>query len=129
MLFNKNGKVFKHLYDHLALQAISKAGEIKLDLDMWDLHTSKAYLNGYTLEQVIHGITSINRPGIPIVKHITKKWSREPDKLDYQIAVAPCMLQDAHEMLKTIRASLVTKFGTEVQKHFVDSICILEAAT
>ena len=96
----QNRDVYKHLYDHLALQSVLKAGKVKLDLDMWDLHTPKECLHGSTMEEVIHGITSNTRIGIPIVKHICKKWSSDPSKTNYQIAVAPSMLTEAREMLK-----------------------------
>ena len=115
----KNKDVHQHLYDHLALQAVSKAGEVKLDLNMWDIHQKYDYLDGGTLEEIIHGLTSNNRQGCPIVKHIAKKWSRYPDQIDYEIVVAPSMLHEAQEMMKSIRAALVRKFGTKVQKHFV----------
>ena len=116
----KNKDVYEHLYQHLALQSVSKAGEVKLDLDMWDLKTKKDYLHGSTMEEVIHGITSNTRIGIPIVKHICKKWSSDPSKINYQIAVAPSMLNEAQNMLKIIRAELIKKFKTTaVQKHFV----------
>ena len=74
----KNKDVYDHLNDHLALQVVSKAGEIKLDLKMWDIHSNQEYLGGRTLKEVIHGLTSTTREGIPIVKHIGRKWSRQP---------------------------------------------------
>ena len=69
----KKQLVFNHLYDQLILQSSSKAGDIYLDLDMWDLHTRHEYLNGSTLVEVIHGLTSTTKIGIPIFKHITNQ--------------------------------------------------------
>ena len=114
----KKQLVFNHLYDQLILQASSKAGEIYLDLDMWDLHTRHEYLNGSTLEEVIHGLTSTTKTGIPIFKHITRKWSRNPEDTNYEVAVAPSMLSEAQETLRTIRPALKRKFGILVNNHF-----------
>ena len=110
--------VYNHLYDQLILQASSKAGEIYLDLEMWDIHTRHDYLEGGTLEEVIHGLTSTTKPGIPIFKHITKKWSRNPENVNYEVAVAPSMLSEAQETLRTIRPALKRKFGIIVNNHF-----------
>ena len=115
----KNKAVYKHLNEHLTLQAISKAGEIKLDLEMWDIHSKRDYLHGQTLEQVLHGLTSNTRQGIPIIKHISKKWSRNPDKIDYEIAIAPSMLHEAQVMLNTVRSVFKTKFGAPIHQHFI----------
>ena len=114
----KNQKVYNHLYDHLGLQAVSKAGEIILDLEMWDIMERKDYLHGNSLEQVIHGLTSTSREGIPIVKHISRKWTRNPDKIDYEIVIAPTMIHEEQIMLKTVRAALLERYGKQMHKHF-----------
>ena len=114
----KNKDVYDHLNNHLALQAVSKAGEIKLDLRIWDLQSKHDYLEGRLLEEVMHGLTSTTCEGIPVVKHITRKWSRQPDKISYKITVAPSMLSEAQHLLNTIRAALVEKFDSRVQRHF-----------
>ena len=115
----KNQQVYNHLCDHLGLQAVSKAGEIKLDLEMWDIHEKRDYMFGNSLEQVMHGLTSTARKDIPIIKHIARKWSRSPDKVDYEIVIAPTMLHEAQNMLRTVRAALLEKFGNKMHKHFM----------
>ena len=114
----KKQKVFKHLHEQLLLQASSKAGEILLDLEMWDLFTRHDYLHGSTLEEVIHGLTSTSKEGVPIFKHIVRKWSRSSLDENYEVAVAPSMLQEAQETLYTIRPALKRKFGIKVNNHF-----------
>lgn len=115
----KNQQVYNHMCDHLGVQAVSKAGKIKLDLKMWDIREKKDYLHGNSLEQVIHGFTSNSRKGIPIVKHIARKWTRNPDKIDYEIVIAPTMFHEAQNMLRTVRATLLTKFWKNMNKHFL----------
>ena len=114
----KKQQVFNHLYDQLVLQSSSKAGEILLDLEMWDLFSRKEYMNGSTLEEVIHGLTSTAKPGIPIFKHITRKWSRNPNEENYEVAVAPSMLREAQETLRTIQPAMKRKFGIIMNSHF-----------
>lgn len=114
----KKQQVFNYLYDQLALQASAKAGEVLLDLEMWDLFTRHKYMNNSTLEEVLHGLTSTTKPGIPIFKHITRKWSRTPSDENYEVAVAPSMLKEAQETLRTIRPALKRKFGLCMNNHF-----------
>ena len=114
----KKQKVYKHLYDQMVLQSSSKAGEVLLDLEMWDLYNRPDYLKGSTLEEVIHGLTSTTKAGIPIFKHITRKWTRNPDEENYEVAVAPSMLREAQETLRTIRPALKRKFGLQMNNHF-----------
>ena len=114
----KKQQVFNHLYDQLALQSSSKAGEVYLDLEMWDLYSRHEYMNKSTLEEVLHGLTSTTKPGIPIFKHITRKWSRIPNDENYEVAVAPSMLKEAQETLRTIIPALKRKFGLCMNNHF-----------
>ena len=119
--FIKNKRVYSHLYDHLWLQSVSKAGEITFDLKMKDINTNKEYLKDQTLEQVLHGITSDTRKGVPIIKHISRKWSKSPNNEEYEIIVTSYMVNKATNLMRTIRNELVKEFGNEVTNHFQDS--------
>ena len=60
----RNDKLYNHLYRTMWTQSVSKGGEIYLDLEMEDLYTPKDYLNGWTLEYVIHSAQSSQGLGI-----------------------------------------------------------------
>ena len=70
----QNKKVYDNMYNHLLTQSVSKTYDSRLDLNLWDIHDPKPYFDDQSLEQVIHEMESENKPGIPLFKHITKKW-------------------------------------------------------
>ena len=73
-------------------------------------------MNGSTLEEVIHRLTSTSKLGIP--NHLTRKWSRNPSEENYEVAVAPSMLTEAQETLRTIHPAMKRKFGNIMNNHF-----------
>ena len=115
----RNDKLYNHLYRTMWTQSVSKGGEIYLDLEMEDLYTPKDYLNGWTLEYVIHSAQSSLRPGMPIFKHITKKWTKDYDECKKQVAVSSCMHEEAIDFIKKMNDYLIETFGDKVKRHFV----------
>ena len=87
---------------------------------MKDINTNKEYLKDQTLEQVLHGITSDTRKGVPIIKHISRKWSKSPNTEEYEIIVTSYMVNEATQLMKTIRNQLVKEFSNKVTNHFQD---------
>ena len=118
--YTKNKKTYEHLHEHLWLQAISKSGEVSFDLRITDITEAKEYLEGKTIEQVIHEIESKNKKNIPLFKHISRKWSKQPEQEKYEVTVAPSLVDEAAVWLKGMRNVLIHRFGQGVRKHFDD---------
>ena len=114
----KDKKLQDHLYRSLWTQSVSKGGEIYIDLQYNDLYSPKEYLKNNTLEWVIHNALSEKKPGLPLFKHITTKWTRDFDEGQKQLAVSAAMRDEAIEFIKRMDESLVDAFGKEVECHF-----------
>ena len=118
--FVKSKEVFEHLKIMLWTQAKSKAHDVLLDINLTDILEKKTYLDNQSIEQIIHKKTSTKLQDAPIIKHIIKKWSKTPDKVEYQAAIHPYMLEEAQTLLTTIKNDLVKQYGQEVLTHFTD---------
>ena len=112
---------FNHLEKTLWTQATSKGGEMYLDLNLKDLYTKHDYLKNESLEWRIHNAESEKRPGLPIFKHITKKWTKNYGEGGYQVAVTACMHEEAIEFMSRIKDELLKHFGEKVRHHFTDN--------
>ena len=108
------------LYEQLALQALTKSGEIKMNLNLVDIKEKKSYLNNKSMEQIVHELHSKDNDQIPIFKHITKKWSRNVYQEDYEIAIDPKLEIEATNTLKNLKKYLLDNFPGEVRRHFSD---------
>ena len=71
----KNNQAFKNLSDLLMLQAMFKADEIVLPLEVRNIHQSEMWMQDRTFENIIHSmvLNTTQVKGLPIFKHITKK--------------------------------------------------------
>ena len=109
-------KLYKHMETHTKLKASEEAKEIGI----CDIHEEKEYLNGMTLEQVIHSTTADTEMNIPvhIFKHITRKWVRDASITRYEIAYHSKLKKKAMEFLNDIENKLAEKYGDEVRNHF-----------
>jgi len=116
--FVKNKKVYEHLIDMLWVQAKSKAHDVLLDLHVTDIQEKKAYLGDQSMEQIIHKKTSKKMKDAPIIKHIIKKWSRNPEAVEYQASINPYMLEEAQALLTTLKNDLTREYGNDVLQHF-----------
>ena len=114
----QNDVMNERLYNHMWMQAHSKAGEVNLGLNVWDIHEKKQHLRGFSMEQVIHGVTSAQKPGIPLFKHITKKWTNSTTNVQYEVAVSPVLVDEATKYLQTMRNTFEKEFDNRVGIHF-----------
>ena len=110
------------LYTHLSHQASAKAGEVKMNLKFKDITTPKPYLNGDTLEKVIHRITTKEDKDIPIFKHIATRWSTKKQCMEYEIVVALSLAQEAAATLKKLKNDLIKQYGSGIRNHFTDAM-------
>ena len=107
------------LYEHLKLQATSKASEIKLDFPFQDLQEKKTYLGNKSFEQITHGIMMEGKEDIPIFKHITIKWPYENNQRRFEVAVANAGINEATKVLKGLKNTLIKRYGNQVRNHFI----------
>ena len=63
--YTTDKRTFEYLHEHLWLQAVSKSGEVSFDLRLTNITESKEYLNGTSIEQVIHEVESKHKTNIP----------------------------------------------------------------
>ena len=117
----KDNENRKKLFMHLKYQAASKAGEIKMPFKFKDIKDKKEYLQGESIEKLIHGWKSKKDDNIPVFKHITTRWSFKEEIMDYEIAVSSSMVEEAMEALKGFKTWLIKKYGNNVRNHFIDS--------
>ena len=109
------------LFMHLKHQAASKAGEIKIPLKFGDIKEDKDYLQGESIEKIIHGWKSKKDDEIPVFKHITTRWSMKDEKIEHEVAVSSAMVEEATEVIKGLKIWLIKKYGNNVRSHFIDS--------
>ena len=102
----RNKEIYKNLYKHLLTQAISKANDIKFDLNLWDIKTPRDYLHKKSLEKILHEVTSKKHEGLPLFKHICRKWQRDPSRESWEVVVSPIMEEEAGNYLREMQFSL-----------------------
>ena len=75
------------------------------------------------MEDVIHSATSEDDvdSGMPIFKHIARKWMGDDKNIEYQVIVQPNMIEKANRFSHKIKEALHEVFGDEVLNHFPDS--------
>ena len=116
----KNKEIYKNLYEHLLTQSISKANDIKFDLNLWDILSPKEYLGNKSLETILHGVTSEKYKGLPLFKHICRKWQRDPSRENWEVVVSPMMEQEACAYLRKMRFTLKKKYKEGMRNHYFD---------
>ena len=114
-------KVFQKMKEALKLQATTKAGDVMIPLPLKDLFTPKEYLDGRSMEHMIHNAMSNDDTEIklPLFKHITRRWMPHPNETEYEVAIQCKMLDKASSFLKTLKNNLTEAFGQEVKHHFI----------
>ena len=114
----KKKEVRDKMFENLRHQAVSKAGDVYLDLKYKDLTSVKDYLGNKSLEQVIHDEKRSCDKDIPIFKHITMRWDNRQAIMVYEVAVACSLLEEAKEALLGLNNKLIRVYGKEVRQHF-----------
>ena len=109
-----------NLFESLHHQAASKAGEVTLELGLTNIREKKDYLKNNSLEQIIHSICKDDDEDIPVFKHITMRWNNREESMNYEVAIASALLEEAKEKLKNLREYLIGKYGEKVKEHFDD---------
>ena len=114
-----DGEAREKLYRHLKHQAVSKAGEVKLNFPYHNINTKQRYLCDKSLEQIIHGMTTKSDKEIPVFKHITTKWvQKEGETQQYEVAVASSLVNEATSILRGLKNHLIKEYGNNVRNHF-----------
>ena len=99
-------------------QIFTKANETSRDLDAIDLFTEKEYLNGMTLQEAILKLPAEKMKGMPVFKHITKKWTRNHLETKYQITSYVTLSEEANATIPGLLSILQEKYGNKILKHF-----------
>ena len=107
------------MYENLKHQAISKAGDVILDLKYKNLREKKDYLDNQSLEQILHSKMTNDDDEIPLFKHITKRWDNKTSTMMYEIVVACSLLDEAKERLQGMNNVLLKDHGPKVRELFL----------
>ena len=99
-------------------QIFTKANETCRDLDAIDLFSEREYLNGMTLQEAILKLPAEKMKGMPVFKHITKKWTRNHLETKYQITSYATLSEEANATIPGLLSILQEKYGNKILKHF-----------
>ena len=114
----QNEKAREQVTTRIKWQIHSKANEVTLELPLHDIHETKSYLNNQSMEQVILGTMTRADKNLPLFKHVTYKYTRNPAETKYQVTVYKAMEEEAVQRLKEMKDMMHTQFGNEVFAHF-----------
>ena len=118
--FIGNKKLFQNIKDNLWTQACTKAGDVTFDIQLNDIYEPKEYLENLSMEQVIHGIPSVSKKGLPLFKHISRKWTKNYNESQIEVVVSSTLTQEATKYMRGLRNNLVRKYGNKVLSHLCD---------
>ena len=115
-----NPKALKIIERRIEWHTHSKANEVKIDIDIEDIHEKKTYLGGKSLEEAIYNIKSKEEKykHLTVFKSIVRRWTRDPTLIKYQVSAFSVMADEAKEICESLKSMLHTQYGNEVLKHF-----------
>ena len=116
----QNERAREQITTRIKWQIHSKANEVTLELPMHDIHKHQIYLNNQSMESIILGTMTEKDKNIPLFKHITYKYTRNPAETKYQITVYKAMEGEAIKWLEEMKDTMHSQFGNEVFQHFED---------
>jgi len=91
----QNEKAREQVTTRIKWQIHSKANEVTLELPLHDIHDTKSYLNNQSMEQVLLGTMTKADKNLPLFKHFTHKYTRNPAETKYQVTVYKAMEEEA----------------------------------
>jgi len=101
-------------------QIHSKANKVTLEPPLNNIHETKSYLNNQSMEQVVLGMMTELDSNLPLFKHITYEYTRNPVETKYQVIVYKAMETEAVNRLDVMKHVIHSQFGNEVFQHFED---------
>ena len=113
----RNSKVRRQLTERIKWQITAKAMEEVMDLPLIDVFTEHDYLGGNSLAHILQGILSKEKNGISIFRHVTRKWTINPENKEYEITAHYYMREEANNFMKNIETYLKDNYGDESLKH------------
>jgi len=70
------------------------------------------------MEQVLLGTMTRADKNLPLIKHVTHKYTRNLAETKYQVTVYKAMEEEAVQRLEEMKDMMHTQFGNEVFAHF-----------
>ena len=118
----KDRKVIDNkLFTIVKTHCTTKAAEISIPIDVQDIHDTKEYLGGKSLEQLIHGLTDSN--GEKIFNHIGFRWSTEYNSKSYIITACESRIDEAQRAVDDLKNILhnLSNPPEKIFAHFMDA--------
>ena len=112
-----NTKVKRQLTKRINWHITAKALEETMDLPLTDIFTKHQYLKGQSLAYILQGIMSKEIQGATVFRHVTKKWTINPDDKEYEITAHYHMRNEANAFMKNIESFLKDNYGEQSLKH------------
>ena len=114
-----SAKMKSKLTKRLAWQSLAKAGEEKFPVSLRDIYEPKEYLQGKSVEQVIHEMESSN---LRIFRHIGIRWNTNLNANDYELIAHSSMVGEAAKMVDQLKHHMFefAQGDQRVWNHFLD---------
>lgn len=114
-----SSKMKSKLTKRLAWQSIAKAGEEKFPVSITDIYEEKEYLQGKSLEQVIH---EMEATGLRIFRHIGIRWNNNLKANDYDLIAHSSMVREAAQMVEQLKHYMFeySNGDPRIWNHFLD---------
>lgn len=110
-------KLFKLIKTH----CMTKASEITIPIDIQDIHETKEYLGGKSIEQIIHNIK--DDKGDVIFNHIGYRWNTEYNSKSYMVTASESKMEDAQKAVDNLKSTLhkLSQPPEKIFHHFSDA--------
>jgi hypothetical protein len=113
-----NQKNLEKIKDMMSFQIYTKATETVRDIEVYDIFTPQSYLQGRCFQEVVLEIESDTYEGIPVFKHLIRRWTFNPIDTKYALTSYASMSSEADKKALGLMDILFDKYGKEVLRHF-----------
>ena len=110
-------RVKKQLTKRINWHITAKALEEVMDLPLIDIFTKHEYFSGNSLAYILQGVMSNEIKGATIFRHVTKKWTINPENREYEITAHYHMRNEANHFMKNIETFLKDNYGEQSLRH------------
>ena len=122
-----NSTNLKKVKDMMSFQIFTKATETVRDIEIHDIFSVKDYLKGKTFQEAILNIESEFYEGIPVFKHVIRRWTINPLDTRYALTSYGSLSQEADKKALALMDILHNEYGNGVLNHFGRGTSIIES--
>lgn len=114
-------KLDQKLYHNMQMHCALKATEVEFKLDIKDIHETKDYLGGQSIEQILHRMKDAD--GNRIFKHIARTFSKNFNDEKYSVVCSFNMVTQARKAVDELKTNLhdMCEPGEQIFQHFTNA--------